>query len=198
MQSVAILIAAILTQAAIQAQTIYQPIMTNGTVEALVHNGVSFEKIIQQIRTARDVDFLIDNHEAFLLVRAGASDKISELILQAMQRRLVNGPVSPDSPLPASPAPVPAARGPEAPGGNMKPLVTRSQFSGDTPMLEPPPPPAPAEASPIAKIELGQAVEQVIAALGQPSRIVRLSTREIYFFDNLKITLKNGKVSDVE
>ena len=65
-------------------------------------------------------------------------------------------------------------------------------------MAEPPPPPPPAEPSSTPTIELGQSIGQVIDVLGQPSRIVKLSAREIYFFSNLKITLTGGKVSDVQ
>ena len=47
-------------------------------------------------------------------------------------------------------------------------------------------------------IELGQTIEQVIAAFGQPQRIVKLPTKQIYFYNDLKVTFTNGKVSDVD
>lgn len=68
-------------------------------------------------------------------------------------------------------------------------------------MTEPPPPlPPPVEPqAPPKTIEVGQTVEQVVAALGQPAKIVKLlGAKELYFYKDLKITFVNGKVSDVE
>ena len=63
----------------------------------------------------------------------------------------------------------------------------------------PPPPPLAAEPPPPPKtIEQGQTGEQVIAAFGQPARIVKLGAKVIYFYKDLKVTLTNGKVSNVE
>jgi hypothetical protein len=57
-------------------------------------------------------------------------------------------------------------------------------------------PPAPA-AEP-TKIELGQTTEQVVAAMGQPEKMVNLGEKQIYMYKDLKITFLNGKVSDVQ
>jgi hypothetical protein len=57
-------------------------------------------------------------------------------------------------------------------------------------------PPA-AQAAP-ATIALGQTTDQVTAALGAPKRIVDLGTKKIYVYQDMKITFKAGKVSDVE
>ena len=79
--------------------------------------------------------------------------------------------------------------------------VGASQAVGETPMAEPPPPPLPPSAEPQTPpktIEVGQTIEQVVAALGQPAKIVKLGTKELYFYKDLKITFVNGKVSDVE
>jgi len=54
--------------------------------------------------------------------------------------------------------------------------------------------PAPAPAS----IELGQTIDQVVAALGQPEKAVNLGARQIYVYKDLKVTFVNGKVSDVQ
>jgi hypothetical protein len=48
------------------------------------------------------------------------------------------------------------------------------------------------------EIKVGQTPEQVVAALGQPLKKAKTSTREIYFYKDLKITFVNGKVKDVE
>jgi hypothetical protein len=42
----------------VEAQISSQSVMTNTTVEAMVHGGVSVPIIIQAIKTATDVDFL--------------------------------------------------------------------------------------------------------------------------------------------
>ena len=58
-----------------------------------------------------------------------------------------------------------------------------------------PPPPPPADPT---QIGLGQTVDQVTAALGQPTKIVKAGAKQIYIYKELKVTFVNGKVSDVE
>jgi hypothetical protein len=48
------------------------------------------------------------------------------------------------------------------------------------------------------QIQLGQTTADVIAALGNPTRVVKLGTKQIYVYSDMKITFVNGKVSDVE
>ncbi|MGA2648878.1 MAG: hypothetical protein ABSF28_00060 [Terracidiphilus sp.] len=66
---------------------------------------------------------------------------------------------------------------------------------------------APAPASPDApaapaaqpaSIELGQTTDQVTAALGAPTRIANLGPKVIYYYSGMKVTFKEGKVSDVQ
>jgi hypothetical protein len=38
----------------------------------------------------------------------------------------------------------------------------------------------------------------VVAAWGQPQKIVNLGTKQIYIYQDAKITFLNGKVSDVQ
>jgi hypothetical protein len=38
----------------------------------------------------------------------------------------------------------------------------------------------------------------VVSALGKPEKIVDLGAKQIYVYKDLKITLVNGKVSDVQ
>jgi hypothetical protein len=61
--------------------------------------------------------------------------------------------------------------------------------------IAPPPPPAD---QPPQTIEIGQTVDQVVAALGQPQKIAKVGTKQIYFYKDLKVTFNDGKVSDVE
>lgn len=57
--------------------------------------------------------------------------------------------------------------------------------------------PAPAPA-PTASIHLGQTIDQVVAALGQPEKMVDLGPKKIYVYKDLKVTFVDGKVSDVQ
>jgi hypothetical protein len=47
-------------------------------------------------------------------------------------------------------------------------------------------------------IQLGQPIDQVKTALGQPEKIVDLGQKQIYVYKDLKITFVNGKVTDVQ
>ncbi|MFZ0759245.1 MAG: hypothetical protein WAM69_04780, partial [Candidatus Sulfotelmatobacter sp.] len=47
-------------------------------------------------------------------------------------------------------------------------------------------------------IQLGMTTDQVQAALGKPDKIVNLGAKQIYVYKDLKVTFKDGKVSDVE
>jgi nucleoid-associated protein YgaU len=60
------------------------------------------------------------------------------------------------------------------------------------------PPEQPQQAAQPQSIELGQTTEQVVATLGQPSKIVKLGDKQIYIYKDLKVTFINGKVSNVE
>jgi hypothetical protein len=59
-------------------------------------------------------------------------------------------------------------------------------------------PAAPAAAAPPVEITLGLTVDQVTAAMGQPKNIVDLGTRKIYVYKDMKVTFKDGKVSDAQ
>jgi len=48
------------------------------------------------------------------------------------------------------------------------------------------------------QIQLGQTTDEVVAALGQPDKIVDLGAKKIYVYKDLKITFVKGKVSDVQ
>ena len=47
-------------------------------------------------------------------------------------------------------------------------------------------------------IQLGQTVDEVRAALGQPDKIVNLGAKLIYVYKDLKVTFMNGKVADAQ
>ena len=58
--------------------------------------------------------------------------------------------------------------------------------------LPPPPPDQPAAASPT--ISQGMTIDQVVAVLGQPGRIVDLGSKRIYMYPSQKVTFIDGKV----
>jgi hypothetical protein len=47
-------------------------------------------------------------------------------------------------------------------------------------------------------IALGQTIDQVTSALGSPQAVIDLGSKKIYKYKDMKITFKDGKVSDVE
>jgi hypothetical protein len=47
-------------------------------------------------------------------------------------------------------------------------------------------------------ITLGQTLDQVVAAFGQPTQVVDLGSKRIYVYPNLKVTFTDGAVSDVQ
>lgn len=61
-----------------------------------------------------------------------------------------------------------------------------------------PPSPIPPPAPPPTQISAGQSIEEVTAALGMPKNIVDLGAKKIYVYSALKVTFKDGKVTNVE
>jgi hypothetical protein len=57
-----------------------------------------------------------------------------------------------------------------------------------------------ASAAPAAppSVELGQTTSQVQASMGTPTRVANLGPKTIYYYNGMKITFKDGKVSDVQ
>ena len=47
-------------------------------------------------------------------------------------------------------------------------------------------------------ISLGQTIEEVVALLSQPEKVVDLGARKIYVYQDIKVTFTDGKVSDVQ
>jgi hypothetical protein len=85
--------------------------------------------------------------------------------------------------------------------GAAAPAPAASSAAPPPPIAAPPaliaPPPPPADQPP-QTIEIGQAVDQVVAALGQPQKIAKVGAKQIYFYKDLKVTFTSGKVSDVD
>jgi hypothetical protein len=49
-----------------------------------------------------------------------------------------------------------------------------------------------------ATVALGQSPDEVKSALGTPTRVANLGPKVIYYYNGMKVTFKDGKVSDVE
>ncbi len=73
-----------------------------------------------------------------------------------------------------------------AQGGQDQPAAQPQQQQPQQPQAEP------------ASIELGMTLGQVEAALGKPDKKVNLGAKQIYVYKDMKITFKDGKVSDVQ
>lgn len=90
------------------------------------------------------------------------------------------------APAPAAAAPPAAPAPPPAPAPEMAPIA-------------PPPPPPDEPAAPPKTLKIGMSKDDVIASFGQPEKIVKLGTKEIYYYKDLgKVTFVNGKVTDVQ
>jgi hypothetical protein len=77
---------------------------------------------------------------------------------------------------------------------------TQSASAPAKPMqdIAPPPPPPDQAAAPPKTISLGQTKEVVVATWGQPTKMVKLSSKEIYYYPDIKVTFVAGKVSDIQ
>jgi hypothetical protein len=84
-----------------------------------------------------------------------------------------------------APAPAPAPAEAAAPTAPMAPI---------------PPPPPPADTPPPAPktIALKQTKDEVIANFGQPTKVVKLGTKEIDYYPDMKVTFVNNKVTDIQ
>jgi hypothetical protein len=47
-------------------------------------------------------------------------------------------------------------------------------------------------------ISFGQTIEEVVAILSQPEKVVDLGAKKIYVYKDMKITFTDGRVSDVQ
>ena len=55
----------------------------------------------------------------------------------------------------------------------------------------------PAPAAPVS-VQMGQTPDQVQASLGAPKKMANLGPKVIYYYDGMKVTFTNGKVTDVQ
>jgi hypothetical protein len=82
-----------------------------------------------------------------------------------------------------------------APQGGQQVALAEPPPAAQAP-ISPPPPPDPA-AAPVS-IQVGQTKDQVVAILGKPDKIIKVGTKEIYQYKDIKVTFVNGKVTDAQ
>ena len=90
------------------------------------------------------------------------------------------------------------AAAPAAPAAEAPAPAAPAAAQNALPDIPPPPPPADQPAPPPKTISIGQTPDEVIAALGQPEKIVKLAKKETYYYKDLKVIFTAGKVSDVQ
>jgi hypothetical protein len=61
-----------------------------------------------------------------------------------------------------------------------------------------PPPPPPVDEAPPKTVKVGETKDNVVADFGQPDKIAKVGTKEIYFYKDFKVTFVGGKVTDIQ
>ena len=79
-----------------------------------------------------------------------------------------------------------------------KPSTPQQPAAAPITPVAPPPPPADAAPAPTKTISLGQTKAQVVAILGQPTRIGSIGTKEVDYYPDMKVIFINGVVTDVQ
>jgi tRNA A-37 threonylcarbamoyl transferase component Bud32 len=78
------------------------------------------------------------------------------------------------------------------------PSVAKPVVQAAAPVTPTPPAPQTTQAPLPATITLGQTPDQVIAAFGQPQRIVKMGKKETYYYKDLKVIFMAGKFTDAQ
>lgn len=81
-----------------------------------------------------------------------------------------------------------------APPPNQPAAAPAAPAEAPPPPIEAPPPPP---ADPVS-VSMGQTIDEVVAALGQPVKKAKIGTKDIYYYKDLKVVFVNGKVTDVQ
>jgi hypothetical protein len=76
------------------------------------------------------------------------------------------------------------------------PAVAAAPAPPLAPIAPPPPPPDPVPQT--KSIAVGQTKNDVLATWGQPTKDIKLSSKEIFVYSDMKVTFIGGKVSDVQ
>jgi hypothetical protein len=71
------------------------------------------------------------------------------------------------------------------------------QGGPSAPMSAIAPPPPPSDAPP-PTIAIGETKARVTAAFGTPIKVAKVGVKEIFYYKDMKVTFRNGKVSDIQ
>jgi hypothetical protein len=174
-------------------------LMGHGAGCGVVHRAfVAGEKVwlidVQTVSDGVQLTFLSDaiNDVRYMAVLKipfpkGSSLSADEAIKQISQ--VINPEPGSDA-QPAAAGPAPEAAPPAAAAAAPPPPPMAD--------IPPPPPPTDAPAAPPKTISLGQTKDQVATIFGQPTKIVKLGTKEIDYYPDMKVTFTSGKVTDVQ
>ena len=86
---------------------------------------------------------------------------------------------------------------PDEPAAENAPQENRSCTRSLAP-IAPPAPPADVPPAPPKTISVGQTKDEVVAIFGQPQKVVKLQTKEMLYYPDMKVTLVKSKVTNVE
>jgi hypothetical protein len=131
----------------------------------------------------------------FMLPKGASGDQVDKLVAEVFKVQPAEEEKKADAGGKAAPAAAGGAQQAAAPPVEEPPAPAPAAALPD---IAPPPPPVDQPAAPPATVSLGQTPDQVIAALGQPQKIVKLAKKETYYYKDLKVIFTAGKVSDVQ
>jgi hypothetical protein len=64
--------------------------------------------------------------------------------------------------------------------------------------IAPPPPPVDQPAPAPKELKVGMTKDELVASYGNPTRVIKMGSKEIYVYSDLKVTLVSGKVTDIQ
>jgi hypothetical protein len=157
-----------------------------------------FTDAFADVRYKADLKFYFDKKGAI-----PSADDMSKMVAEVFKiQPAESGDAGAQQEAPAA-APAAAPAQPAARGRRQAPAAAPvapppAEEAAPAPIPPPPPPPDAPEAPP-KELKIGQTKDQVIANFGQPEKVVKLGTKEIYYYKDVgKVTFVNGKVTDVQ
>jgi hypothetical protein len=139
-----------------------------------------FTDAFAEVRYKADLKFYFDKKGAIPL-----ADDMDKMVAEVFK---IQPPESGDNAAPAGGQQQQAAPAAPPPAAEAAPAP-----------IPPPPPPPDAPVAPPVELKIGQTKDEVVANFGQPEKIVKVGTKEIYYYKDLgKVTFVNGKVTDVQ
>jgi hypothetical protein len=149
-----------------------------------------FTDAFADVRYKADLKFFFDKKGAM-----PSADEMSRMVAEVFKiQPAESGDAAAPQEAPAVPAAQPAVRGRQQAPAAPPPAAEVAP----APIAPPPPAPDAPEAPP-KELKMGQTRDQVIANFGQPEKVVKVGTKEIYYYKDVgKVTFVNGKVTDVQ